>query len=57
MRDGIIVNLDSQKAYGEMDTELNFIITCLTRELAISGEKPAFKSRALNGLLTRMYNN
>jgi hypothetical protein len=57
LRDGIIVNLDTQKAYGEMDTELNFVVTCLTRELAVSGEKPAQRSRALNNLLVKMYNN
>ena len=40
LKDGVTVNMDSQKAFGEMDTELNFIISCLTRELARNGEKP-----------------
>jgi hypothetical protein len=41
VKDGVTVNLDSQKAFGDMDTELNFIISCLTRELA-SKSSPQF---------------
>jgi hypothetical protein len=56
VKDGVTVNLDSQKAFGDMDTELNFIISCLTRELAKSGG-PELRSRALNSLLMKMFNN
>lgn len=57
IKDGVTINLDTQKVYGDMDTELNYIITWLTRELARSGDKPEFRCRALKTVLTKIFTN
>ncbi len=57
VQEGIVVNLDAQKAYGNLDSELNFIASWLTRQLARSGQKAQGRSRFLNSLLQKTYTN